>query len=157
MSLILTITSHDLEHGMLIIDEPEIHLHPQSQERIIELLEEMKTRQYMQVILATHAPSMINEHNINHVFRCSKHNIITEIVCPQTALGEDDATLLQMLKFDHIAKIFFVDTIILVEGETDMYFFSHYLAYLKTLKTGKTGKTGPERSKVLDNYEIVTI
>lgn len=62
-----------------------------------------------------------------------------------------------MLKFDHIAKIFFVDTIILVEGETDMYFFSHYLAYLKTLKTGKTGKTGPERNKVLDNYEIVTI
>jgi predicted ATP-dependent endonuclease of OLD family len=53
-----------------------------------------------------------------------------------------------MLKFDHIAKIFFVDIIILVEGETDMYFFSHYIEYLKTL---------PERSNRIHNYEIITI
>lgn len=53
-----------------------------------------------------------------------------------------------MLKFDNIAKIFFVDTIILVEGETDMYFVSFYLNYLKTQT---------ERQQRLVNYEIVTI
>ena len=99
----------------MIIDEPEIHLHPQSQELFIELLEDMKRRQKMQFVIATHAPSMINEHNINHVFRCDKQHHNTIINCPTSSMGEDDATLLQMLKFDHIAKIFFVNTIILVE------------------------------------------
>lgn len=148
VSIILFIYSHDLHNGLMIIDEPEIHLHPQSQELFIELLEDMKRRQKMQFVIATHAPSMINEHNINHVFRCHKEHHASTIVSPHNHIGEDDATLLQMLKFDHIAKIFFVDTIILVEGETDMYFFSHYLNYLK-------GKS--QRSKLITNYEIVTI
>jgi len=37
-----------------------------------------------------------------------------------------------MLKFGYTAKIFFVNSIIMVEGETDEYFFDHYLRYLKT-------------------------
>lgn len=148
VSIILLIYSHDLNNGLIIIDEPEIHLHPQSQELFIELLEEMKSKQNMQCIIATHAPSMINEHNINHVFRCGKRHNQTYVTCPENRIGEDDATLLQMLKFDNIAKIFFVDTIILVEGETDMYFINHYLNHLKTK---------PERSQILTNFEIVTI
>ena len=132
----------------MIIDEPEIHLHPQSQELLIELLEDMKNRQKMQFIIATHAPSMINEHNINNVFRCSKEKNNSTIISPSNTISEDDATLLQMLKFDHIAKIFFVNTIILVEGETDMYFFSHYLNYLKTQE---------HRNNSIKNYEIITI
>ena len=148
VSIILLIYSHDLHNGLLIIDEPELHLHPQSQELFIELLEDMKNRQNIQCIIATHAPSMINEHNINHVFRCSKKEHASTISCPENHIWEDDATLLQMLKFDNIAKIFFVDTIILVEGETDMYFVSFYLNYLKTQT---------EWQQRLVNYEIVTI
>lgn len=72
LSLILLIYSHDLQNGFLIIDEPELHLHPQSQKEFLNLIEEMKTKQHMQCIIATHSPMMINEHNINHVFRCSK-------------------------------------------------------------------------------------
>jgi hypothetical protein len=53
-----------------------------------------------------------------------------------------------MLKFDNIAKIFFVDTIILVEWETDMYFLSHYINYLKTQ---------PSWIHRIKNYEIITI
>ncbi len=39
-----------------------------------------------------------------------------------------------MLKFGNVAKIFFVDTIIMVEGETDAYFFDYYLQYIRELK-----------------------
>jgi predicted ATP-dependent endonuclease of OLD family len=113
--LILLIYSHDLQNGFLIIDEPELHLHPQSQKAFLLLLEEMKTRQNMQCIISTHSPMMINEHNINHVFRCGKQNGATEISSINSNFSENESTLLQMLKFDNIAKIFFVDTIILVE------------------------------------------
>lgn len=148
LSLILLIYSHDLRNGFLIIDEPELHLHPQSQKQFLTLIEEMKTKQHMQCILATHSPTMINEHNINNVFRCSKHDGISLFSLPTTHFWEDEATLLQMLKFDHIAKIFFVDTIILVEWETDLYFFNHYLTYLSTQ---------PQRAPHINNYEIITI
>ena len=148
LSLILLIYSHDLQNGFLIIDEPELHLHPQSQKEFLNLIEEMKTKQHMQCIVATHSPMMINEHNINHVFRCSKVDGKSIISSTNSQFWEDEATLLQMLKFDHIAKIFFVDTIILVEGETDMYFLSHYIEYLKTL---------PKWQHRIQQYEIITI
>ncbi len=148
LSLILLIYSHNLHNGFLIIDEPELHLHPQSQKEFLCLIEEMKMKQHMQCIIATHSPTMVNEHNINHVFRCSKIYGESIISTTNSHFWEDEATLLQMLKFDHIAKIFFVDIIILVEGETDMYFFSHYIDYLKTL---------PERQHRIYNYEIITI
>ena len=148
ISLILLIYSHDLHNGFLIIDEPELHLHPQSQKEFLALIEEMKTKQHMQCIIATHSPTMVNEHNINHVFRCSKIHGESIISTTNSHFWEDEATLLQMLKFDHIAKIFFVDIIILVEWDTDMYFLSHYIDYLKTL---------PERAHRINNYEIITI
>lgn len=148
VSIILLLYGHDLYNGMMIIDEPEIHLHPQSQELFITLLEEMKTKQKMQFIIATHAPSMINEHNINHVFRCHKKHSITSITTPANSIDQDEASLLQILKFEYIAKIFFVDRIIMVEGETDMYFLNYYLNYLKWQ---------PERQWRIDNYEIITI
>ena len=148
LTLILLIYSHDLRNGFLIIDEPELHLHPQSQKEFLWLIEEMKTKQHMQCIIATHSPTMINEHNINHVFRCSKKEGITTISSTNGQFWENESTLLQMLKFDNIAKIFFVDTIILVEGETDMYFLSHYIEYLKTQ---------PSRTSRIKDYEIITI
>lgn len=148
VSIILLLYGHDLYNGMMIIDEPEIHLHPQSQELFITLLEEMKTRQKMQFIIATHAPSMINEHNINHVFRCHKKHSITTITSPANSIDQDEASLLQILKFEYIAKIFFVDRIIMVEGETDMYFLNFYLSYLKQQKDWQWR---------IDNYEIITI
>jgi predicted ATP-dependent endonuclease of OLD family len=53
-----------------------------------------------------------------------------------------------MLKFTHTSKIFFVDTILLVEWETDEYFFNYFLNYLSTDPTWK------ERIK---SYEIINI
>ncbi|MEI7563962.1 MAG: TOPRIM nucleotidyl transferase/hydrolase domain-containing protein [bacterium] len=60
----------------------------------------------------------------------------------------DEASLVHLLKFENIAKIFFVNKIIMVEGETDEYFFEFYLRYLHTL---------PEWKDKLRDYEIINI
>jgi len=147
VSIILLLFSHDLQHGLLMIDEPEIHLHPQSQQRMLELLQDIQYKQHIQCIVATHSPSLITPDTIRHVFRYTKHHSKTAIHNPHYDLHEEDGTLIQLLKFDHVAKIFFVDNIILVEGETDMYFLDYYIKYLQ-----KTGEL-PDQ---LD-YEILTI
>lgn len=148
VSLIFLIYSHDLHNGLIIIDEPELHLHPQSQKKFLELIEDMKLKQHLQCIIATHSPSLINEHNINNVFRSTKTTQWTAIYSTKIQNNTDDTTILQMIKFDHIAKIFFADKIILVEWETDLYFFSFLLEFLSKDDT---------RKHRIQNYEIITI
>lgn len=45
--------------GSIIIDEPDVYLHPDLQRRLVKILESSKS----QVILATHAPEMLAESN----------------------------------------------------------------------------------------------
>ncbi|NOZ44398.1 MAG: ATP-binding protein [bacterium] len=113
--IILTIFGYDLSSGLLIIDEPELHLHPQMQSKFMELIDYVSQKYSLQVILATHSPLMINEHNIRHVYRFSKHHLKTQINNPAFRIHADDADLIHMLKYENIAKIFFVDKIIMVE------------------------------------------
>lgn len=63
-------------------------------------------------------------------------------------MSSDEATLVHLLKFENLSKIFFVNKIIMVEGETDQYFFEFYLKYLHTL---------PERKDIITDYEIINI
>ena len=146
--MILTIYGHDLKNGLLIIDEPEMHFHPQMQKRLIRMLEKLNENIGTQCIVSTYSPIFINEKNITNVYRFSKIDGNTVIKAPEGGMGEDESTIIQILKFENASKIFFVDKIIMVEGEIDAYFFEFYLQYLHTF---------PERKNKLVNYEIVNI
>jgi predicted ATP-dependent endonuclease of OLD family len=52
-----------------VIDEPELHLHPQLQKQFLKLIEEMARQYGIQVIMTTHSSLMINDKNIKHVYR----------------------------------------------------------------------------------------
>jgi predicted ATP-dependent endonuclease of OLD family len=132
----------------MIIDEPEIHFHPQMQKRLIRMLEKMSTNIGTQFLVSTYSPIFINESNIANVYRFSKIKGNTEIKTPNNNILADESSLIQILKFENAAKIFFVDKIIMVEGEIDAYFFEYYLEYLHKF---------PKRKDKLTNYEIVNI
>lgn len=53
-----------------------------------------------------------------------------------------------MLKYGYTAKIFFVNTIIMVEGETDEYFFDYYLRYLSEQESWATR---------IRDYEVINV
>jgi predicted ATP-dependent endonuclease of OLD family len=90
----------------------------------------------------------INEENISNVYRFSKIQWATKIITPSKEFLADESTLIQILRFENAAKIFFVDKIIMVEGETDAYFFEHYLQHLHWLE---------QRRNKIKNYEIINI
>ena len=112
--------------GMFIIEEPEVHLHPQYQLIIAQLLHDISKKYHLQVILNTNSSLMINENNIDNVFRLYVGNNGIHIVNPVIVEEGNEARLSQILNFTNSAKLFFVDTIILVEWETDEYFFRKY-------------------------------
>ena len=146
--MILTIYGYDLHGGLLIIDEPEIHFHPQMQRSLARMMERISDNIGTQFILSTYSPLFINETNINHVYRFAKIDWATQIKSPSARLSTDEASLVHLLKFENISKIFFVNKIIMVEWETDAYFFDYYLRYLHML---------PQWKSKLTDYEIINI
>lgn len=147
--IIFALYGNNLHEGFLIINEPELHLHPQSQKTLAQTFEKISENINAQFIISTNSPLFINENNITNVYRVYKNEKSeSKIICPKITVDYDDATLIHMLKFENLSKIFFVSKIILVEGDTDAYFFSYYLNYLKTL---------PERKEKIRDYEVINI
>lgn len=148
LMIIFSIYGYDLEDGLMIIDEPELHLHPQLQKQFIQLLETISKQEWIQFIIATHSPVMVNEQNIKSVYRFYRKHNFTHIVSPNVFFVDQEANLIQMLKYGHTSKIFFVDKIVMCEWDTDEYFFNHYLHRL-SLQPGRTNR--------IKNYEIINI
>lgn len=148
LSMIFTIYGYDLKQGMIIVDEPEIHFHPQMQRSFSRMVEKINANIGTQFIISTYSPLLINESNIGNVYRFSKIDGNTHIKNPFFTLSSDEASLVHLLKFENLSKIFFVNKIIMVEGETDAYFFEFYMRYLHTL---------PERKQKITDYEIINI
>ena len=115
LSMIFTMYGYDLGHGMIIVDEPEIHFHPQMQRSFSRMIEKINQNIGTQFILSTYSPLFINESNIGNVYRFSKINGETKIKNPFFTLSADEATLVHLLKFENLSKIFFVNNIIMVE------------------------------------------
>ena len=149
LTIIFWLYWNDLTDGFIIIKEPELHIHPQYQKELAEVCENISEQLGTQFIFSTNSGLFINEKNLTSVYRVYKDkNQNSLISAPRISIDYDDATLMHMLRFENLSKIFFVDKIILVEWDTDAYFFSFYLNYLKTL---------PKRKDKIRDYEIINI
>src|ERR1051326_8994671 len=81
----------ELKGGLVIIDEPEIHLHYQFQHEYLQVVRELNTDQKCQYILVTHSEALINSSTIAHVRRFSlEQNGTTKINAPILTTEEKD-------------------------------------------------------------------
>lgn len=111
----------DLKGGVVIIDEPEIHLHYQFQNEYLQVIRELNKEQHCQYILVTHSEALINSSTISQVKRFSlDNNGFTEIRSP--SLTTDERTLIKILDNTRSTYAFFSKKVVLVEGDTDRYF-----------------------------------
>lgn len=111
----------DLKGGVIIIDEPEIHLHYQFQNEYLQVIRELNKEQNCQYILVTHSEALINSSTITQVKRFSLDSKgFTEIKSP--TLSTDERTLIKILDNFRSTYAFFAKKVLLVEGDTDRYF-----------------------------------
>lgn len=126
----------DLKGGLVIIDEPEIHLHYQFQNEYLRVIEKLNKEQGCQYVLVTHSESLISSQTINSVIRLSlDEGGYTKINQPR--ITADQKWLVKILDNKRSTHAFFGSKVLLVEGEDDRYFFRAVLGELEEkLKKG---------------------
>lgn len=121
--------------SILLIDEPELALHPQMQRRLALLLSEEAKRR--QIIVCTHSPYFINWEdylnwakfirlNKNKDQNCNVYKLNSESDTYSITFGVvDDRQKPQLL--DIVAKeIFFAEKILFVEGQEDVWLIKKF-------------------------------
>jgi putative ATP-dependent endonuclease of the OLD family len=151
LHFIFTLYGFDLKSGSIMIDEPELHLHPQMQREYLEIIEDIRQNFDIQFIIVTHSPIFVTSDTITHVYRFSKVNGNTIVIKPNIA--ESQKSLAKILDLTSSAKIFFVDRALLVEGETDEYFWRFHLDQLKRMSE----ETDAPPFQGITNFEIFSI
>jgi len=146
--IIFSLLGNDLQDWFIIIDEPELHIHPQLQKELALIFNQISEQYWTQFFLSTYSALFINEENITNVYRFLKDNSWTKVFTPYIKIAPDDAKLVHLLRFENLSKIFFVNKIIMVEWDSDLYFFSHYLKWLQEQ---------PWRESITWTYEIINI
>ncbi|MGN6155403.1 MAG: ATP-dependent nuclease [Sphingomicrobium sp.] len=112
---------------LLLIDEPELCLHPRAVHEAANVLYDLAERAGWQVMVTTHHPGFIdlsrNNETIVRVERGHAGSVEgTTLFRPATAkLSEDDRVHLKLLNiFDpYVAEFFFGGHVVLVEGDTE--------------------------------------
>lgn len=128
INFLLGVFAFNINNGIIIIDEPELHLHPRWQNVLLDLFIELSTLTKNQFILSTHSPTFINDKSYNHIFRIYKddNNASKEITLKDNGVFKL-RDILHIVNSTNNEKIFFADVVLLVEGITDRLVFQKIL------------------------------
>ncbi|MBE6892494.1 MAG: DUF2813 domain-containing protein [Ruminococcaceae bacterium] len=130
------------ENFILIIEEPEAHLHPLAQKWLKEYIVEMCSAG-IQVVLSTHSTDFVDAEYLDGLVRVYKEDGVTKAVqlskeelcsfCIASGVPKEKTSPESIVDF-YSTKLFadqlkgvFAETIILVEGETEFFAIPTYL------------------------------
>lgn len=119
------------EDEILVIDEPELSLHPQLQRRL--LIELCKLAEDRQILIATHSPEMISIDAISNGMEVSRvvdsvdgsviHRLIDD--CRETFSSlEKDLFNPHAFAYESRACLFAEDSLVITEGQEDVVFLN---------------------------------
>lgn len=122
MELLLLEEEGDSEFPLLLIEEPEAHLHPQLQMKLLQFIDSKVKRgtheNRIQCILSTHSPNISSKADPSEIILMSKGKGFP-FRKDETELGEDDYVFMRKFLDVTKANIFFAKGILLVEGDAE--------------------------------------
>jgi len=127
LNFLLGIFAINIKNGLVIIDEPDLHLHPKWQILLCNLFQELSHVNNNQFLLVTHSPIFINERTVENVFRVYIDNETSKVIQPEKTSLPKIRDLLHLVNTFNNEKIFFADKVILVEGIGDRLIFQRLI------------------------------
>ena len=127
LKLLKDTTSDQRKANVLLIDEPELCLHPNAIRDACRVLYDLASKDGWQVMVTTHSPIFIDLSRDNttvvRVERRAQGEIVgTKLYRPDQAnLSQDDRANLKLLNLydPYVAEFFFGGRVVLVEGDTE--------------------------------------
>ncbi|MFP5328556.1 MAG: AAA family ATPase [Alphaproteobacteria bacterium] len=136
LTYLFTIFALNVRDALIIVDEPELHLHPKWQAILLDLFEELTDKTGNQFLLATHSPTFVSPKSIQYVSRVFAENQESQIVRLEVGGLPDGKHLFNIVNSQNNERIFFADKVLLVEGLSDRIFFEAALNRLGLPDTG---------------------
>lgn len=109
---------------LLLIDEPELYLHPQGVRRLRQALSRLAESGF-QVVFSTHSPLMLSRENAADTVLVGKNadtGVITQKplrYAVEEALSNAESQSRALFELGNLVDIYFADRVVLCEGKTD--------------------------------------
>ena len=110
--------------AIILLEEPESHLHPQAQNKIISQLDKIEA----QIFVTTHSSNIVSELGVFQLFRiCNDGG--TQLKTKFLDLCEDDELKIINFILPFHTEILFSDIVVLVEGISDKLMLIEYIKF----------------------------
>ena len=167
ISLLLTLSVEcqegALENAIILLDEPEAHLHPSG----VRLMRDeiFKMARNNKIFVATHSPSMVdvempNRHWVVEKIADKESKLQTKFCCVGKDMSMKDEEVLRQAFGINVMKEILPDNFLLVEGETDKKLLQFALNHIEgkgdisfIIKSGEGSKM-PTLANMLDSHDI---
>ncbi len=127
LTYLFAIFALNVRDALIIVDEPELHLHPKWQSILLNLFVRLSATTGNQFLLATHSPVFVSPDSIQYVSRVFGVNQRSQIERLQSKLLPELRHLLNIVNSQNNERLFFADEVVLVEGLSDRIFFEALL------------------------------
>lgn len=165
LNFIFIILALDLKDALVLVDEPEIHLHPQWQNKLIKIYKKLYEERNIQFVISTHSPVFVNNETIENIIRIYKPEKQTKVQPEEKSESwkkelKKEADLIDIITYSNNSKLFFTNKVVLVEGITDEIIFSYLIKNLGNNEESievinVNGKNSfPKYIKFLDLFKI---
>lgn len=127
LNFLLGMFAFNIKNGLVIIDEPDLHLHPKWQTVLVNLLQELSEANNNQFLTVTHSPVFVNEKTVENLFRVYVDNEVSKVIQPKSEFLPTTKDLLHLVNTFNNERIFFADKVVLVEGISDRLIFQRLI------------------------------
>jgi len=118
MATELLLLGSGMELALLLIEEPEAHLHPQLQARVLEMLSSRAAKDGIQIVLSTHSPNIAASAPVENVILVCKGKTFP-LRKNETKLDDSDYKYLSRFLDVTKANLFFARGVLIVEGPAE--------------------------------------
>jgi predicted ATP-dependent endonuclease of OLD family len=127
LTYLFAIFALNVRDALIVVDEPELHLHPKWQKTLLHMFSRLVETTGNQFLFATHSPTFVGPDSIHYVSRVFSREQKSNVLRLDAQSLPDNRHLFNIVNSQNNERLFFADKVVLVEGLSDRIFFEAVL------------------------------